>query len=193
MFRSIGAFIAFVSALLCIGVIVLGVRSRHHADVFVIETPGGHIAGMAGDHGAVLLANSDMSFTGSNSIDGTNHPYLFSSLTIEEFKPILDTIVDTTTTKFSFLGFKTAAGQATMTSQISPRFAALRIPCWFLGIVFAILPLGIGRSILRRSRRKRKGLCLACGYDLRFSEGRCPECGRDIPARTSSAGIRAAT
>ena len=41
----------------------------------------------------------------------------------------------------------------------------------------AVLPAVRVRSLLRERRRKRHGLCLACGYDLRATPGRCPECG----------------
>jgi hypothetical protein len=182
MFRRIGGLTSILSAMLCIGVIVLGVRSRHHVDLMLLETPAHHAMGAAGDHGGLLLATSDMPYAGLSSTAGDDRSVAFISATPEQFAPIQDTVFDpVTAAKFSFLGFKTAAGQTPLTSQMTVHFSALVLPCWFLAIVLAILPMGVGRSAWTRHRRKRKGWCLACGYDIRMSSGRCPECGKEIP------------
>lgn len=43
------------------------------------------------------------------------------------------------------------------------------------------LPGEARRGYLQRKaeQRRRLGLCQNCGYDLRASEGRCPECGSE--------------
>ena len=48
----------------------------------------------------------------------------------------------------------------------------------------AILWLVIaGRSALRRLIRRKRGLCVSCGYDLRYADhDACPECGAAIPS-----------
>lgn len=52
---------------------------------------------------------------------------------------------------------------------------------WAAPLLLCLLPLVlIGRSFLarrRKSLRIRRGLCVGCGYDLRHSRERCPECG----------------
>jgi hypothetical protein len=56
-------------------------------------------------------------------------------------------------------------------------FRTIVFPYWLLAILTAVLPTF--RLIAWRRRRKRIGRnqCVTCGYDLRASTDRCPECG----------------
>ena len=57
----------------------------------------------------------------------------------------------------------------------------LALPYWSMFALAAALPAA---HLLTRGRargRARAGLCAACGYDLRATPGRCPECGH-VPA-----------
>jgi hypothetical protein len=52
------------------------------------------------------------------------------------------------------------------------------IPYWLLLAMFALPPAWwLWRRPVRRARRARSGLCPSCGYDLRATPDRCPECG----------------
>jgi hypothetical protein len=56
------------------------------------------------------------------------------------------------------------------------RFVELSIAyAWLL--LPALLPLWWLRRFRTRQRRLERRLCVSCGYDLRHSAGRCPECG----------------
>jgi hypothetical protein len=50
-------------------------------------------------------------------------------------------------------------------------------------ILFAAFPALAIRRALRRRNRRRRGRCLQCGYDLRASTERCPECGTPLLSR----------
>lgn len=63
-------------------------------------------------------------------------------------------------------------------------YMALLVPYWAMTSLFLLVGVaGAATIATRRERdRKRQGLCLSCGYDLRESGDRCPECGRRIAA-----------
>jgi hypothetical protein len=56
---------------------------------------------------------------------------------------------------------------------------ALYVPHWLLAAPLLLAPLERLRRTLRSRRRRRAGLCAHCGYDLRVTPGRCPECGTE--------------
>ena len=57
------------------------------------------------------------------------------------------------------------------------------LPYWLVVGVALVVPVRWLIALLTRARRRRRGLCARCGYDIRVSEGRCPECGEPLPGR----------
>ena len=57
------------------------------------------------------------------------------------------------------------------------RVRMLLIPYWFIASAAAAPPAAWAARRLRRRHRSAAGQCLSCGYDLRATPGRCPECG----------------
>lgn len=55
------------------------------------------------------------------------------------------------------------------------------MPLWGLVVLAGILPSLCLAPSIRRWRRNVEGKCPNCGYDLRASPDRCPECGAAIP------------
>ncbi|HEX3356410.1 MAG TPA: hypothetical protein VHS31_05450 [Tepidisphaeraceae bacterium] len=81
----------------------------------------------------------------------------------------------------SSYGFGRMTGMVDDDSSVHPPIVVpmteYLIPDWFLIAIFAILPAISLLFRLRFRHRIRSGCCPVCGYDLRATPDRCPECG----------------
>ena len=54
-------------------------------------------------------------------------------------------------------------------------------PAWVPPLVLATVSYIVARPLIRVRNRRRRGLCVTCGYDLRGNvSGVCPECGQAV-------------
>lgn len=184
MERRLGRIPVFsiISLLLLAGVVVLWVRSRRHADIVGYYTPAGHLQGFTNDRAGLILYFSDVPFGQEMGLSADA-----MSASAEDFAPVHDLLFDPANVKHKFLGFQSAAAPI---GSWGWKFSAWIVPYWALIVPLTILPLLRVRGFLIRRRRAKHGQCLACGYDLRHSEERCPECGEPINPQQSTAAAQ---
>lgn len=77
---------------------------------------------------------------------------------------------------FRFLGFELGIPGPHHDGDNLNITRSITFPLPFLALVASVLPACALRARLRR-RKYAAGLCARCGYDLRATPERCPECG----------------
>jgi hypothetical protein len=180
--------LAAISLLLCLGTIVLWFRGMSHWDEAIyFNTPN---QGGSGTGNEVHVHT----FGGSFAVE-------FDLLRDSPSQPLVKRWFITRTADLSQTGFRdyltyrlgppTVTGFGWSAKQQSPPLpfgqreqCAVRIPKWFVILVSAGLPaLWLRRRLIRRRRqRAQQQLCINCGYDLRATPDRCPECGMEARA-----------
>src|SRR4051794_16906311 len=194
MRRKLFTFAAGVSALLCVGVCVLWVRSYRVNDVdgWYIN----HWDGLAGktrawgicsDSGGLAFFALNRSFSPgpdpARAIEFKGHNPELSEPGFSQTRPCGYPYMRDHRGwgRFGFGLFwgdrPTSYGEYDRTVR-NDHFIVL--PDWFVASMCAMLPVWQVASSVRSRRvaaARRAGLCVACGYDLRATPDRCPECG----------------
>jgi hypothetical protein len=173
-FRILRAVATLLSLLLCITSAVFWIRSRRVTDTLILD-PFPTQWSLSSSSGTVFLARE--------------RPWLEP----EDLKRGIKTAPYERT----FLGFGSKQSQESRTWQNKSgsrsigyitNIRAYFLPLWFCLVVFSILPVIQIHRVTRRVRRRRRGLCPKCGYDMRASPEKCPECGMRRDAGEASRG-----
>jgi hypothetical protein len=163
VFRSVAA----ISLLLCAATVVLWVRSYDHADYFWYGDAMNE-TGLISSEGSLLFYRE--SVLGSYRLRG---PAGFGSAHLAPADP---DHFDPARAWFSLPGFALLGGANGRTEA-----AGFALRAWLLSILFALPPIRSLIGTLRKPRAKAAfSRCPICGYDLRATRERCPECGTPV-------------
>ena len=173
LLRRLFTALCALSLLLCVAVVVLWVRSYRIVDQYSGDWGTG-LLGIQSVRGQALFVKHDYD-TGSPMANVIRRGYVSY--------PAGPAPARGSEGGWSVLGFSYSEHNDPSLRMTARAFA---IPYWGLLVAFA-LPLVLRLMFLsRRRRRRRLRLCPACGYDLRATPDRCPECGM-VPAAREAA------
>ncbi|MDB5173458.1 MAG: hypothetical protein JWN51_2231 [Phycisphaerales bacterium] len=169
MLRRLLTPLSALSLLLCVGVCVLWVRSYGHWEWAAYQDRGGRTFTVTSRLGAAVFDVTDGWPPGIVAAPFRVHsgPLYASSLPPPNRWYWLGLGFDRATQSIGVSGTPLWTGTATS--------ASLVVPHGFLCLLTAYAPASRAWGLYRR--RVRPGLCSSCGYDLRASPDRCPECG----------------
>ena len=160
-------------ALLCVAAAVLWRRSYGDVDMLIGVGPTTTFNAAASYQGKFVLFFSQV-----RSDPGTQWSLQPMRAPAEEVAPLYGALFEQgATLRASLAGFQLGHGTIDV-FKTPPAFTAITVPHWFAVLVTAVPTLLWLRGGVRRWRWGRAGRCRSCGYDLRYSPQRCPECGR---------------
>ena len=165
MKRRLLNFLTAVSLLLCVAVVVLWIRSYLPEQFYPRSYDGRILLIFAAKQHVYLFSSDNRNYSLDDAI---RQIYAYTS-------------GDPQAVHFAFAGFEVAL------SDRQNGFWLFAIPYWAVALPLAAAAGWGWWAGRRRSRREVAGRCLRCGYDLRASGERCPECGTPAPHPAKSA------
>ena len=175
MRRSLSNLVAALSLLLCATVIALWVRSYSHRDwVYFLRPPptgvrpGWETLELVSDGGVISFARQVVADAPKERFELGDWGWHWTEDEYTSWPP-----------------------EVTLMMRLRPRYQKgppvsswlVAAPHWVVVLLFVGLPATKALAALRRRSRARGDRCVPCGYDLRASPQRCPECGA---ARTTA-------
>lgn len=159
-FFNLAGVAAMLSVVICLATVVMWIRGRWVVDV--LEYNGTPTRSGQMNH-AVFLGKTGVCIASMNNPMGygaapVGFRYYGDPQRIEEFYP---------DGRSSLGGF----------AFVADRFV---VPYWAIALLTATMPLALLLAPRRRSRALNH-LCASCGYDMRATPERCPECGEVPP------------
>jgi hypothetical protein len=175
MKRSIIGWLMFASLLLCLGTTSAWIRSHFTQDVWVKTTAAGRHYELATLPGQFRLT------IGDGWINPAPwrwyHGTLPNRLIVLGHRPIYEwywygiAVHGTSGTTYDY----------STTSWFRGTYKTYAVPFFWPIALTLLLPACVAvrsrRFLIRQQFRRVRGLCPSCGYDLRATPQRCPECG----------------
>ena len=166
MMRRLLDFLTVLSLLLCVAVAVMWVRSQSIHES-VQGTRGSHLVEVISDSGEIALRHSPI--TGGPVAPWVSHDARRRNGSDVGWEQFCDGY-------WHGFGYRYEAGPP---DGLPPgkHMETFVVPHGAIASASSILPGGWVLARVLARRRRKAGLCSSCGYDLRATPGRCPECG----------------
>lgn len=175
MLRRLFTVASALSLLLCLAAVVLWLVSMVVAFDVEWRTPSATIAWVA----RCCRGEFEISKTVHPAIPGVPRGIFFHSYRATSTIDSLRT-VEGPTARFDF----NLIGLAKFWAHPgATRVDIILVPAWLVVLLTAPLPI---RWFLHRRKRGGAPSCARCGYDLRASPDRCPECGTPVPKESGA-------